>query len=166
MTSRGLRFLTDRPQTPTSPGTLFVEEAMLFPQPNDIQVKLYQRCRTARLLSMHPIGKFNLLCYDRLGVYINAENGKLIGTTCIEWECQPAVSVLWRPPHFILVSTNCLEIRDMATGSLLQLLVGAPEQKLICDGRGISEDLERFGVLLASSNNDGRETMWCLSPVR
>ena len=141
-----------------------MREATLLPQPNDTQVKLYQRCKNAHLLSMHPIGKFNLLCYDEFGVYINAENGKLTGT-CVEWECQPALNALWKPPHLILVSSNCLEIRDMETGSLLQLFVGEPGQNLICDGRGISEDLERFGVLFASSNDDGRQTVWYLSPM-
>src|ERR1700761_34366 len=151
VTSRGLRFLTDKPRTAQGPGVLPAGEAILLPQPKDIQVKLYQRCKAAHLLSMHPRGNFNLLCYDEFGVYINAESGKLTGTS-IDWECQPALHVLWKPPHFTLVSTHCLEVRDMATGSLLQLIVGESGQKLICDGRGVSEDLERFGVLFASLN--------------
>jgi len=162
VTPKGFRFLNDKPKTPTSPGGIKGRESVILPQPTDTQVKLLQRCQSAKPLSMHPIGKQNILCFDDFGVFINSDSGKLSGKSA-EWECRPALNVIWRPPHFILVSSRCLEVRDMATGALLQLIVGPTGQELVCDGRGVPDDLEGLSVLLTSPNEEGRKKLWTLN---
>lgn len=61
----------------------------------------------------------------------------------IKWEEGYRVQhVALHAPYFLLFNTKFIEVRDMATGELCQLIPG-DDVRCLCDGRG----LEKAGVL-------------------
>lgn len=97
---------------------------------------------------MRPAGDENLLCYETFGVYAHAESGKLTGRT-IEWETGPIHTVVWRMPDLVLlIGPYTVEIREMKSGRLMQLLVRENPFDVISDGRGMHAQLEQYGVLI------------------
>ncbi|KZT37445.1 Dbl homology domain-containing protein [Sistotremastrum suecicum HHB10207 ss-3] len=148
VTSQGFRFLLPSPTTNNPSGSAPGKDSQLFPLPNDPHVNLVKRCRDSKAVSMRPAGDENLLCYETFGVYAHAESGKLTGRT-IEWETGPIHTVVWRMPDLVLlIGPYTVEIREMKSGRLMQLLVRENPFDVISDGRGMHAQLEQYGVLI------------------
>lgn len=100
--------------------------------------------------------------YADYGVYINLEDNEWT-TRVVEWEA-PARRVAWHPPHMILSSQSqpdVLEIRDMDTGDLLQIIhypldINDPGPVLLEGG------VEKFAFLRAIAPHRHSDIFWLM----
>ncbi|ORX47229.1 hypothetical protein DM01DRAFT_1339245 [Hesseltinella vesiculosa] len=80
-------------------------------------------------LAMFRIEKFFLVCYDRVAFYVHNRNGSLVmkkdGKPYIlcEWEGRPE-HVTYIHPYVIGVCTQFLEVRNVESGELVQVISG------------------------------------------
>ncbi|KAG6829149.1 hypothetical protein H0H92_005554 [Tricholoma furcatifolium] len=106
----------------------------------DARVPLAKRCEAAR-----PMGMFRskdnefLLCYDEFGLYVNkhGEPSRQGGT--VEWE-GTAERVALHAPYVMIFDSRFIEIRDVLTGRLVQIIPGN-DVRCIWDGRGVSTNI-------------------------
>ncbi|EAU90429.2 signal transducer [Coprinopsis cinerea okayama7 len=98
---------------------------------------LSKRCDGCR-----PMGMFRsledefLLCYDEFGVYVDKHGDPSRGGVTIEWE-GTAERVAFHPPHILLFDSRFIEVRNIETGRLAQIIPGN-DIRCIWDGRGVS----------------------------
>ncbi|KAG6909363.1 hypothetical protein DXG01_000802 [Tephrocybe rancida] len=110
------------------------------PTLDDPRMPLAKRCESAR-----PMGMFRskenefLLCYDEFGLYVNkhGEPSRQGGT--VEWE-GTAERVALHTPYVMIFDTRFIEIRDLVTGRLVQIIPGN-DVRCIWDGRGVSTNV-------------------------
>ncbi|KAG6909360.1 hypothetical protein DXG01_000799 [Tephrocybe rancida] len=110
------------------------------PSLKDPRMPLAKRCESAR-----PMGMFRskenefLLCYDKFGLYVNkhGEPSRQGGT--VEWE-GTAKRVALHTPYVMIFDTRFIEIRDLVTGRLVQIIPGN-DVRCIWDGRGVSTNV-------------------------
>ncbi|KAG6816279.1 hypothetical protein H0H87_007316 [Tephrocybe sp. NHM501043] len=111
------------------------------PALEDPRMPLAKRCESAR-----PMGMFRsrenefLLCYDEFGLYVDkhGEPSRTTGGT-VEWE-GTAERVALHAPYVMIFDTRFIEIRDLVTGRLVQIIPGN-DVRCIWDGRGVSTNV-------------------------
>ncbi|KAG6841126.1 hypothetical protein C0991_001695 [Blastosporella zonata] len=110
------------------------------PALEDPRMPLAKRCESARPMAMFR-SKENefLLCYDEFGLYVDkhGEPSRQAGT--VEWE-GTAERVALHAPYFMIFDSRFIEIRDLATGRLVQIIPGN-DVRCIWDGRGVSTNV-------------------------
>lgn len=70
------------------------------------------------------------------GVYVDKHGDPVRGGVTIEWE-GTAERVAFHPPHILLFDSRFIEVRNVETGRLAQIIPGK-EIRCIWDGRGLS----------------------------
>lgn len=116
----------------TTPRALFtysLEEQELRPFP-----AVRQRDERGQALlrpwdNAHPLGAFAvpnlgwLVCFDRGGVYVDAEGQIVHAEQAFTWEA-PAQRVLYHNGYVFAGCTSCVEVREACSGRLAQILAG------------------------------------------
>ncbi|CAK5273815.1 unnamed protein product [Mycena citricolor] len=101
---------------------------------------LAKRCEACR-----PIGMFRsnedgfLLCYNEFGVYVNKHGDPRRGGQTIEWEGN-AEKVAFHSPYILLFDPRFIEIRNIETGRLAQIIPGN-NFRCLWDGRGVNSSI-------------------------
>ncbi|KAG6885341.1 hypothetical protein C0993_002970 [Termitomyces sp. T159_Od127] len=107
---------------------------------DDNRIPLARRCEGAR-----PMGMFRsnenefLLCYDEFGLYVDKHGEPSRQNGTVEWE-GTAERVAFHAPYFMIFDTRFIEIRDLVTGRLVQIIPGN-DLRCIWDGRGVSSSV-------------------------
>ncbi|KAJ7173704.1 CNH domain-containing protein [Mycena filopes] len=113
---------------------------------------LSKRCDACR-----PIGMFRsdgdgfLLCYNEFGVYVDKHGEPRRGNTTIEWEGN-AERVALHAPYILLFDSRFIEIRNIETGRLAQIIPGN-DIRCLWDGRGVGSSI------VATPAADGEPTV-------
>ncbi|KAK7062540.1 Rho guanine nucleotide exchange factor [Paramarasmius palmivorus] len=100
-------------------------QSIVFPQIKDPRLMNW----ALHCDSSQPIGLFKcneeeyLLCYNDIGLYVNAYGEPSRTASLIEWEGS-AQRVVFHPPHIVLFDTRFMEIRHVQTGRLVQIIGG------------------------------------------
>ncbi|KAJ7308583.1 Dbl-like domain-containing protein [Mycena albidolilacea] len=113
-------------------------KSVTIPQREDPRLAtLAKRCESCR-----PMGMFRstdeefLLCYNEFGLYVNKHGDpsptRPLGT--VEWE-GTAERVAFHAPYILLFDTRFIEVRDVETGRLAQIIPGN-DMHCLWDGRG------------------------------
>ncbi|KAJ7105112.1 Dbl-like domain-containing protein [Mycena crocata] len=113
-------------------------KSVTIPQREDPRLaNLAKRCEACR-----PMGMFRstdeefLLCYNEFGLYVNKHGDpsptRTIGT--VEWE-GTAERVAFHAPYILLFDSRFIEVRDVETGRLAQIIPGN-DMHCLWDGRG------------------------------
>ncbi|KAJ7614694.1 Dbl-like domain-containing protein [Mycena polygramma] len=113
-------------------------KSVTIPQREDPKLaSLAKRCESCR-----PMGMFRstdeefLLCYNEFGLYVNKHGdpspNRPLGT--VEWE-GTAERVAFHAPYILLFDSRFIEVRDVETGRLAQIIPGN-DMHCIWDGRG------------------------------
>ncbi|KAJ6477474.1 CNH domain-containing protein [Mycena vulgaris] len=113
-------------------------KSVTIPQREDPRLaNLAKRCEACR-----PLGMFRcsdeefLLCYNEFGLYVNKHGdpspSRPLGT--IEWE-GTAERVAFHAPYILLFDSRFIEVRDVETGRLAQIIPGN-DMHCLWDGRG------------------------------
>ncbi|KZS88061.1 hypothetical protein SISNIDRAFT_460111 [Sistotremastrum niveocremeum HHB9708] len=85
---------------------------------------LKARCEDGKVLGMLQSGDRELLViYDDFGCYITKHGQPTRTAGLIRWET-PAVAYAFRKPYVILFSPDFVEVRDVSTGRLVQVIEG------------------------------------------
>lgn len=101
---------------------------------------LAKRCESSRPLGMcRTADNEFLLCYDEFGVYVDRYGDPCRSSIMFEWE-GTAERVAFHPPHVCLFDPRFIEIRNIDTGRLVQIIHGT-EIRCIWDGRGTNPQL-------------------------
>ncbi|KAJ7132313.1 Dbl-like domain-containing protein [Mycena epipterygia] len=101
---------------------------------------LSKRCDACR-----PIGMFRsnddgfLLCYNEFGVYVDRHGDPRRGATTIEWEGN-AERVALHSPYILLFDSRFIEVRNIETGRLAQIIPGN-DIRCLWDGRGVGSSI-------------------------
>jgi len=101
---------------------------------------LSKRCDACR-----PIGMFRtiedgfLLCYNEFGVYVDRHGEPRRNGTTIEWEGN-AEKVALHQPYILLFDSRFIEIRNIETGRLVQIIPGN-DIRCLWDGRGVTSTI-------------------------
>ncbi|KAJ6474687.1 signal transducer [Mycena vitilis] len=113
---------------------------------------LSKRCDACR-----PIGMFRsnedgfLLCYNEFGVYVDKHGDPRRGGATIEWEGN-AERVALHQPYILLFDSRFIEIRNIETGRLVQIIPGN-DIRCLWDGRGVGS------TIVATPGPDGEPTV-------
>ncbi|KAJ6561073.1 signal transducer [Mycena vulgaris] len=113
---------------------------------------LSKRCDACR-----PIGMFRsnddgfLLCYNEFGVYVDRHGDPRRGAATIEWEGN-AERVALHSPYILLFDSRFIEIRNIETGRLAQIIPGN-DIRCLWDGRGVGSSI------VATPGPDGEPTV-------
>ncbi|KAK6978137.1 CNH domain-containing protein [Favolaschia claudopus] len=113
---------------------------------------LSKRCDACR-----PIGMFRsnedgfLLCYNEFGVYVDKHGEPRRNGVTIEWEGN-AEKVALHQPYILLFGSRFIEIRNIETGRLVQIIPGN-DIRCLWDGRGVGS------TIVATPNPDGEPTV-------
>ncbi|KAI0342848.1 hypothetical protein BDW22DRAFT_1357379 [Trametopsis cervina] len=96
----------------------------LFNDSNEPMQALKQRCASAKPLGLVKTGENELLVvFDELGCYINRRGIPCRSSGYLRWESK-AASYARRGSNILLFSSEFIEIRDIATGKLIQVIEG------------------------------------------
>ncbi|TFK29596.1 hypothetical protein FA15DRAFT_663742 [Coprinopsis marcescibilis] len=113
-------------------------DSVTIPQKEETKhAYLSKRCEGCR-----PMGMFRsnenefLLCYDEFGVYVDKHGDPVRGAVTIEWE-GTAERAAFHSPYVMLFDSRFIEIRNVATGLLVQIIPGN-DIRCIWDGRFVS----------------------------
>ncbi|GLB38987.1 putative CNH domain containing protein [Lyophyllum shimeji] len=115
------------------------------PRLENAPAALKKRCKASRPMGMFKAGGGEfLVCYDGFGMYIDKE-GKPSARSApiVEWE-GPAECVAFQRPYVFIFNTSFIEIRDVATGHLVQIIPCAGV-RCTWDGRGVEPGPGREG---------------------
>ncbi|KAF7309564.1 hypothetical protein MIND_00327400 [Mycena indigotica] len=113
-------------------------KSVTIPQKEDPRLaNLAKRCESCR-----PLGMFRstdeefLLCYNEFGLYVNKHGDPSASRpmVTVEWE-GTAERVAFHAPYILLFDTRFIEVRDVETGRLAQIIPGN-DMRCIWDGRG------------------------------
>ncbi|KAJ7483152.1 CNH domain-containing protein [Mycena latifolia] len=118
-------------------------KSVTIPQREDPRLaNLAKRCEACR-----PLGMFRstdeefLLCYNEFGLYVNKHGdpspSRPMGT--VEWE-GTAERVAFHAPYILLFDSRFIEVRDVETGRLAQIIPGN-DMHCLWDGRGQSSNI-------------------------
>ncbi|KAF9525947.1 Dbl domain-containing protein [Crepidotus variabilis] len=95
---------------------------------------LAKRCESSRPLGMfRPSEDEFLLCYDEFGLFVDRHGNSSRSTGIIEWE-GTADRVAMHAPYILLFDTRFIEIRQVETGRLVQIIPGT-DIRCVWDGR-------------------------------
>lgn len=111
--------------------------------------------RGERILSQHYLVLTQYFLLD-FAVYINA-NGQL-STKIIEWETKDVQNIIFRAPYLLVLGITTMEIREIATGKLVQLVATPGRARLSWEGyydEGNPKDLALH--LITGNNAESRE---------
>ncbi|KAI0091606.1 Dbl-like domain-containing protein [Irpex rosettiformis] len=115
-------------------------KSVTIPQRDDPRLeKLTKRCESCR-----PMGMFRsnnnefLLCYDEFGLYVDRHGDPSRSVQTIEWE-GTAERVACHPPYVLLFDSRFIEVREITTGRLCQIIPGN-DMRCIWDGRGTTSN--------------------------
>jgi hypothetical protein len=75
-----------------------------------------------------------LLCYDEFGLYVDRHGDPSRSVAVVEWE-GTAERAAHHPPYVLLFDSRFIEVRDVETGRLVQIIPGN-DVRCIWDGRG------------------------------
>ncbi|KAF7371040.1 hypothetical protein MSAN_00738200 [Mycena sanguinolenta] len=128
-------------------------KSVTIPQREDPRLaSLAKRCESCR-----PMGMFRstdeefLLCYNEFGLYVNKHGDpsptRPLGV--VEWEGN-AERVAFHAPYVLLFDTRFIEVRDVETGRLAQIIPGN-DMRCLWDGRG--QAINSIDQNLADSRN-------------
>ncbi|KAF9223416.1 hypothetical protein BS17DRAFT_705412 [Gyrodon lividus] len=93
--------------------------------------ELKARCETAKPLGLIRRDATELMVvYDNMGCYITKHGQPARDSMFIRWEIK-ATSFVHRPPHVLLFSSEFIEIRDVQTGLLEQVIEGVDIRLLL-----------------------------------
>jgi hypothetical protein len=98
----------------------------------------------ARLEGLRPLGFVSvdssefLIIYDELGCYIDKHGVPTRKSSYIKWETK-AVSYATRNGHVLLISTEFIEIRNITTGRIVQVIEGR-DMRLLYSGPYTGKD--------------------------
>ncbi|KAJ7065216.1 CNH domain-containing protein [Mycena amicta] len=113
-------------------------KSVTIPQREDPRLaSLAKRCESCR-----PMGMFRstdeefLLCYNEFGLYVNKHGDPSPSrpTVTVEWE-GTAERVAFHAPYILLFDSRFIEVRDVETGRLAQIIPGN-DMRCLWDGRG------------------------------
>jgi hypothetical protein len=107
------------------------------------QEKLIKRCESCKPMGMFRIAEEFLLCYDEFGLYVDKHGEPSRASGTIEWE-GTADHVALHPPYILLFDSRFIEIRDVSTGRLVQIIPGN-DIHCLWDGRGLSTNIVTTG---------------------
>ncbi|PWN22900.1 CNH-domain-containing protein [Microstroma glucosiphilum] len=105
------------------PGT--VPDFTRSPRDDPRILALARRVETAKPLGMFklPDGESFLLCYDAFACYVDRGGEPIRLDNIVEWEGSPA-SVAFSSPYILGMDSRFVEIREAATGRLVQVIRG------------------------------------------
>ncbi|KAF8075167.1 CNH domain-containing protein [Lyophyllum atratum] len=115
---------------------------------NSVTIPLLEDPRTAlakRCESCRPMGMFRskddefLLCYDEFGLYVDKHGDPSRQAGTVEWE-GTAEKVALHSPYVLIFDSRFIEIRDIGTGRLVQIIPGH-DVRCIWDGRGVGASI-------------------------
>ncbi|KAJ7282099.1 Dbl domain-containing protein [Mycena rebaudengoi] len=102
--------------------------------------QLAKRCEACRPIGMfRSMGDGFLLCYNEFGVYVDRHGEPRRGASTIEWEGN-AERVALHSPYILLFDPRFIEIRNVETGRLAQIIPGN-DIRCLWDGRGVSSHI-------------------------
>jgi hypothetical protein len=111
-------------------------KSVTIPQRADPRLeKLAKRCDACK-----PLGMFRsntdefLLCSDEFGLYVDRHGVPSRSVAVVEWE-GTAKRAAHHPPYVLLFDSRFIEVRDVETGQLAQIIPGN-DVRCIWDGRG------------------------------
>ncbi|KAF7317883.1 hypothetical protein MKEN_00876200 [Mycena kentingensis (nom. inval.)] len=113
-------------------------KSVTIPQREDPRLaSLAKRCESCR-----PMGMFRstdeefLLCYNEFGLYVNKHGDPSPSRpmVTVEWE-GTAERVAFHAPYVLLFDSRFIEVRDVETGRLAQIIPGN-DMRCLWDGRG------------------------------
>ncbi|KAI5124557.1 hypothetical protein M0805_003079 [Coniferiporia weirii] len=124
-----------------------------LPLPDDPLADLAERCRSSTPLAIHKFNDDFILCYKDFASYINV-NGQL-SSKFVEWESRNAQNVIFRSPYMLILGVATVEVRQIATGKLEQLLAIPGHMRLSWERRqNESKTLDLSVHLLTSTDPD------------
>ncbi|KAH8117400.1 CNH domain-containing protein [Phellopilus nigrolimitatus] len=136
----------------------------VLPLPDDPLTDLAERCRSSIPIAINRFDKDFILCYQEyfkdFAAYINV-NGQL-STKIVEWESKDVRNILFRPPYILILGTSTLEIRQIASGKLEQLMAAPSRIQLSWERRCDEDSQGNFGIhlILDASQDFGPSNQW------
>lgn len=111
-------------------------KSVTIPLRDDGHERLAKRCESCKPVGMFRVDNEFLLCYDEFGIYVNKHGSPSRTSGTIEWEgTAERVAMHW--PYILLFDSRFIEVRQVSTGLLAQIIPGN-EIRCIWDGRGTS----------------------------
>ncbi|KAI0784605.1 hypothetical protein C8Q75DRAFT_779589 [Abortiporus biennis] len=125
---------------------------------------LKQRCASAKPLGLIKMesGEELIVIYDELACYINKHGLPIRQSGYLRWETK-AISFAHRHPYIILFSSDFIELRDINTGKLLQVIEGTDirlvhesnKDILVAAKELITDGTTANGVMTPTSSTSG-----------
>ncbi|KAI6112968.1 CNH domain-containing protein [Pisolithus sp. B1] len=130
-------------------------KSVTIPLRDDGHERLAKRCESCKPVGMFRVDNEFLLCYDEFGIYVNKHGSPSRPSGTIEWEgTAERVAMHW--PYILLFDSRFIEVRQVSTGLLAQIIPGN-EIRCIWDGRGTSSGT-------ASASGEGPKQPMNLEP--
>ncbi|KAI6006684.1 CNH domain-containing protein [Pisolithus orientalis] len=130
-------------------------KSVTIPLRDDGHERLAKRCESCKPVGMFRVDNEFLLCYDEFGIYVNKHGSPSRSSGTIEWEgTAERVAMHW--PYILLFDSRFIEVRQVSTGLLAQIIPGN-EIRCIWDGRGTSSGA-------ASTSGEGPKQSMNLEP--
>ena len=97
---------------------------------------------------------FLLSYYIDFAAYLNATGN--LSPNIVKWESQDVQNIVFRTPHMYLVGRTCMEVREIASGRLVQLIAAPRSIKLSWEGRPAEGNPSNLNmhVIVADKSND------------
>ncbi|KLO18597.1 hypothetical protein SCHPADRAFT_116011 [Schizopora paradoxa] len=130
----------------------FGQKRQILPLENDSMTAVVERCRKSNPISIQRLESNDfILCYADFAAYLN-EHGQL-SSRIVEWVSNDARGIAFRHPHMLVIGSAAVEIREMASGKLLQLLPAPRHLHLSWVGRYSEHTPSDVGVHLVMGNS-------------
>ncbi|KAK7031620.1 CNH domain-containing protein [Favolaschia claudopus] len=148
-------------------------KSVTIPPREQLDKQLVKRMKTCR-----PVGAFRvrdgeefLLCFNEFGLYVtkHGDPSPTRSVCTVEWEGNVQRAVL-QAPYLLLFDADFIEVRDLGTGRLVQIIPGQ-DIRCLWDGRGrVSVDGQRkekeeLVRIQAVMNIMGRQRVFQLVPL-
>ncbi|KAF9445469.1 hypothetical protein P691DRAFT_734916, partial [Macrolepiota fuliginosa MF-IS2] len=137
-------------------------EVMVIPDLRDAVHNLSMSILKERISGAKPLGLVRvdaselLVIYDLIGCYITKQGVPSRSCGCIRWEA-PASGFAHRGNHVLLVSTQFIEVRNITTGRIAQVIEGT-DIRLMYNGHSTSDKDDRVLVAMRGDKRDGDGT--------
>nr|GAT55060.1 predicted protein [Mycena chlorophos] len=120
-------------------------KSVTIPQKDDPRlISLAKRCESCRVLGMfRSTDEEFMICYNEFGLYVNkhGDPSPLRPMVTVEWE-GTAEKCAFHAPYLLLFDSRFIEVRDIETGRLAQIIPGN-DMRCIWDGRGQASTSEQ-----------------------
>ncbi|THH02991.1 hypothetical protein EW145_g6620, partial [Phellinidium pouzarii] len=132
----------------------------VLPLRDDPLTHLAERCRSSTPLAIHTFDKDYILCYKDFASYINV-NGQL-SPKVVEWESKDVQNIIFRSPYMLILGASMVEIRQIATGKLEQLVAAPGHMQLSWERRYDEKDSLNLGLhlLMGFGADAGTSNEW------